>query len=80
MYPRALTDLIVVHFAFGSPFAVYRITRGDIRTARAAASMGAYFELWPVFAAAFIRQWLSLSGRFLLKNVILVRQELGNLC
>jgi len=51
-------DAIVVHFAFGSPFGVYQITRG-VRSGRSAASVAAYFILWPLFAAGFFRAWLA---------------------
>jgi len=47
-----VADVIVVHFAFGSPFGVYQITRG-VRSARSAVAVAAYFVLWPFFAAAF---------------------------
>lgn len=53
-----VADVIVVHFAFGSPFGVYQITRG-VRSARSAVAVAAYFVLWPFFAAAFARDWLS---------------------
>lgn len=52
--------MLVIHFAFGSPFGVYQIARGgSLRSARSAAAVGAYFLLWPIFAAAFISKWLS---------------------
>jgi hypothetical protein len=54
-----LADVIVVHFAFGSPFGVYQITR-SVRSTRSAAKVAAYFIVWPVFAAAFVRDWLLL--------------------
>ncbi len=54
-----LLNLLVIHFAFGSPFGVYQITRGgSVRSTRSAAKVAAHFVLWPIFAAAFIRSWL----------------------
>lgn len=54
-----LLNLLVIHFAFGSPFGVYQITRGgSARSARSAATVAAYFVLWPIFAVGFVRDWL----------------------
>lgn len=70
MSVMAVTDLIVVHFALGSPFAVYRITRGNIRSPRSAVAVGVYFALWPIFAAAFIRDWFSISSNHPVENAL----------
>ncbi len=55
-----LLNLLVIHFAFGSPFGVYQITRGgSVRSTRSAAKVAAHFVLWPIFALTFIRSWLT---------------------
>ena len=55
----AVADMIVIHFAFGSPFGVYQIALGgSMRSPRSAANVALHFVLWPVFALAFIGRWL----------------------
>jgi len=54
-----LVNLIIIYFACGSPIGVYRITRAaHLRSPRQAASVGAYFILWPIFAPAILRRSL----------------------
>ncbi|MBK8466971.1 MAG: hypothetical protein IPL32_14200 [Chloracidobacterium sp.] len=56
----AVADMIVIHFAFGSPFGVYQIARGGrVRSARSAVNVALHFTLWPIFALAFLRKWLT---------------------
>lgn len=51
-------DLTVVYFALGSPFGVYQVTRGGMRTRRSAAAAAVHFVLWPVFALVLLRESL----------------------
>lgn len=54
-----LLNLLVIHFAFGSPFGVYRLTRGGkVLSARSAATVFAYFAFWPIVAVGFVGDWL----------------------
>jgi len=51
-------DLTVVYFAFGAPLGVYEITRNR-RSPKTAALAAVHFVLWPLFAAASLRQSLA---------------------
>ena len=55
-----LLNLIIIYMACGSPFGMYRIANvRRLPLPRFAATIGAHFILWPVFAAAILRRSLS---------------------
>ena len=77
MQLMTLTDLTVIYFAYGSPFGVYQVTRvHSLRSARSAAAIAAHFVLWPIFAAANLRNWLSGNGEATETNL---EEEIGSI-
>lgn len=56
----AVADMIVIHFAFGSPFGVYQLARsGSDSSPRSIANVALHFAFWPVFALTFFQRWLA---------------------
>jgi len=73
----AVADMIVIHFAFGSPFGVYQLARGgSIRSPRSAANVALHFALWPIFALAFFQRWL---GEYTRPSVITFEDKIATL-
>ncbi len=56
----ALMYFTVIYFAFGSPIGVCQLTPGcTVRSPRSAMAIAARFILWPIFAVALCKNWLS---------------------
>ena len=59
----ALLNLTVLYFAFGSPLGVYQMTPAcRVRSGQTAAAVVFRFVLWPIFALALFRDWISSIG------------------